>query len=30
VRLSENPNAQGTLLEIEDHKKKEKLVIALD
>lgn len=30
VRLSENPDAQGTLLEIEDHKKNEKLVIALD
>jgi hypothetical protein len=30
VRLSENPAAQGTLIEVEEHKKNEKVVIALE
>ncbi len=30
IRLSENPDAQGTLIEVEEHKKKEKVVIALE
>lgn len=30
IRLSENPDAQGTLIEIEEHKKNEKVVIALE
>jgi len=30
IRLSENPDAQGTLVEIEEHKKNEKVVIALE
>ena len=30
IRLSENPEAQGTLVEIEEHKKNEKVVIALE
>jgi hypothetical protein len=30
IRLSENPDAQGTLVEIEEHKKNEKIVIALE
>ena len=30
IRLSENPEARGTLIEIEDHKKKERIVIALE
>ena len=30
IRLSENPEAQGTLVEIEEHKKDEKVVIALE
>lgn len=30
VRLSENPAAKGTLVEIEEHKKSEKIVIALE
>ena len=29
IRLSENPDAKGTLVEIEEHKKNEKVVIAL-
>jgi hypothetical protein len=28
--LSENPDATGTLVEIEEHKKNEKVVIALE
>ena len=30
IRLSENPEARGTLVEVEEHKKKEKVVIALE
>jgi len=30
IRLSENPEAHGTLVEIEDHRKNEKIVIALE
>ena len=30
IRLSENPDAQGTLFEVEEHKKNEKVVIALE
>ena len=30
IRLSENPDAHGTLVEIEEHKKNEKIVIALE
>ena len=30
IRLSENPDAQGTLIEVEEHKKKEKVVIILE
>ncbi len=30
IRLSENPDAQGTLIEVEEHKKNEKVVIALE
>ncbi len=30
IRLSGNPEAQGTLVEIEEHKKNEKVVIALE
>jgi aspartokinase len=30
IKLSENPEAQGTLIEIEEHKKNEKVVIALE
>jgi hypothetical protein len=30
IRLSENPDAQGTLIEVEEHKKKEKVVIVLE
>ena len=30
IRLSENPEAQGTVVEIEEHKKNEKVVIALE
>jgi len=30
IRLSENPDAKGTLVEIEEHKKSEKVVIALE
>jgi hypothetical protein len=30
VRLSENPAAKGTLIEVEEHKKHEKVVIALE
>jgi len=30
VRLSENPDARGTLVEIEEHKKKERVVVALE
>lgn len=30
VKLSENPDAQGMLLEVEDHKKNERVVIALE
>lgn len=30
IRLSENPDAHGTLVEIDDHQKNEKVVIALE
>ena len=30
IKLSENPEAHGTLVEIEDHRKNEKIVIALE
>jgi hypothetical protein len=30
IKLSENPEAQGTLIEIEEHKKNEKVVVALE
>ena len=30
IRLSENPDAQGTLFEGEEHKKNEKVVIVLE
>ena len=30
IKLSENPDAKGTLVEIEEHKKNEKVVIALE
>jgi hypothetical protein len=30
IRLSENPEARGTLVEIEEHRKNERIVIALE
>jgi hypothetical protein len=30
IRISENPDVKGTLVEIEEHKKSEKVVIALE
>ena len=30
IRLSENPDARGTLVEVEEHKKNERIVIALE
>jgi len=30
IRLAENPDARGTLVEIEEHKKNERIVIALE
>jgi hypothetical protein len=30
IKLSENPDARGTLVEIEDHKKNKRIVIALE
>ena len=30
IRLSSNPDVHGTLLEVEDHKKNEKVVISLE
>lgn len=30
VRLSENPEARGTLVEVEEHRKNEKIVVALE
>ena len=30
IRLADNPEAQGTLVEIEEHKKNEKVIIALE
>ena len=30
IRLSENPDAHGTLLEVEDHKENKRVVIALE
>ncbi len=30
IRLSENPDAHGTLVEVEEHKKNERVVIALE
>ena len=30
IRLSQNPEVRGTLVEVEDHQKNEKVVIALE
>ena len=30
VRLSDNPDGHGTLVEVEDHRKNERIVIALE
>jgi len=30
IKLSENPEARGTLVEVEEHKKNERIVIALE
>jgi len=30
IKLSSNPDAHGTLLEVEDHKKNEKVIITLE
>jgi len=30
VRLAENPDAKGTLIEVEEHKKSQRIVIALE
>ncbi len=30
IKLSDNPDARGTLVEVEEHEKNEKIVIALD
>ena len=30
IRLSENPDAQGTLIEVEEHKKNKRVVIVLE
>jgi hypothetical protein len=30
ARLSENPDAKGTLVEVEDHRKNERVVISLE
>lgn len=30
IKLSDNPDARGVLVEVEDHKKKEKVIIALE
>ena len=30
IKLSENPDARGTLVEIEEHRKNEKIIIALE
>jgi len=30
VKLSENPDAKGTLVEVEEHKKNQRIVIALE
>jgi F0F1-type ATP synthase epsilon subunit len=30
IELAENPEAQGTLVEVEDHRKNKKIVIALE
>lgn len=30
IKLSENPDARGTLVEIKDHKKNKRIVIALE
>ncbi len=30
IKLSQNPDVQGTLVEIEEHKKNEKIVISLE
>jgi len=30
IRLSENPEAHGTLVEVEDHRKNERVVISLE
>ncbi len=30
IKLSENPDARGTLVEVEDHRKNERVVVSLD
>jgi hypothetical protein len=30
IKISENPDARGTLVEVEEHKKNERIVIALE
>jgi aspartokinase len=30
IELSKKPDAQGTIIEVEEHKKKEKIIIALE
>jgi hypothetical protein len=30
IKLAENPDARGTLVEIEEHKKNERIVVALE
>ena len=30
IRLSDNPDAQGTLIEVEEHKKNKKVIIVLE
>jgi len=30
IKLAENPDARGTLVEVEEHKKNERIVIALE
>jgi hypothetical protein len=30
IKLSKNPDARGTLVEIEEHKKNERIIIALE
>ena len=30
IKLSQNPDVQGTLIEVEEHKKNEKIIISLE